>query len=41
VRNNWELVAVSGGHTVDVFGELEGDVLAPLAAAADGRVVAL
>ena len=37
----WELLAVSGGHPVDVFGELEGDRLRPLSVAADGRVVAL
>ena len=37
----WELVAVSGGHPVDVFGELDGEQLRPLAVAADGRVVAL
>jgi hypothetical protein len=35
------LVALSGGHPVDVFGELDGDELLPLAAAAEGRVVLL
>jgi hypothetical protein len=37
----WTLLAVSGGHAVDVFGELEGERLRPLSVAADGRVVAL
>jgi SWIM zinc finger len=37
----WELVAVSGGHPVDVFGELDGEQLRPLTLAAEGRVVAL
>ena len=35
------LVALSGGRPVDVFGELDGDELTPLAAAAEGRVVPL
>ena len=33
------LVALSGGHPIDVFAELDGDELTPLAAAAEGRVV--
>jgi hypothetical protein len=37
----WPLVALSGGHRIDVFGELERDELAPLAAAVDGRMVPL
>jgi hypothetical protein len=41
-RFDWRaLVAFAGGHPVDVFGELDGDELTPLAAAADGRVVLL
>ena len=32
---------MSGGHPVDVFGELEGERLRPLSVAAGGRVVAL
>ena len=37
----WEVVALSGGHPVDVCGELEGDYLTPIAVAADGRTVSL
>jgi hypothetical protein len=37
----WALLAVSGGHPADVFGELEGDRLRPLSIAAGGRVVML
>jgi hypothetical protein len=37
----WPLVALSGGHRLDVFGELERGELAPLAAAANGRTVLL
>ena len=39
--DGWSLLALSGGHPIDVFGELEGGRLRPLAAAADGRVVAV
>jgi hypothetical protein len=37
----WTLLALSGGHPVDVFGLLDGDALTPVAAAAEGRAVAL
>jgi hypothetical protein len=37
----WRLAALSGGHPVDAFGELERDELTPLTAIADGRLVAL
>ena len=37
----WEVVALSGGHPVDVCGELEGDYLTPIAVAADGRTVSV
>jgi hypothetical protein len=37
----WELVALSGGYPIDVFGELDGEELMPLAAAADARAVSL
>ena len=37
----WEVVALSGGHPVDVCGELEGDHLTPIAVAADGRAVSV
>jgi hypothetical protein len=37
----WPLIALSGAHRIDIFGELEGDELTPLAAAADGRTVLL
>ncbi|HYZ30082.1 MAG TPA: SWIM zinc finger family protein [Thermoleophilaceae bacterium] len=37
----WPLVSLSGGHRIDVFGELERDELTPLAAAANGRTVLL
>ena len=33
----WDVVALSGGHPVDVCGELEGDYLTPIAVAANGR----
>ena len=35
------LLALSGGHPVDVFGEWDGDVLRPLSVAADGELVGL
>lgn len=35
------LLALSGGHPVDVFGEWDGEVLRPLSVAADGELVAL
>jgi len=38
-RDWWPLVALSGGHAVDVFGELDGDRMIVLGAVADGRTV--
>jgi SWIM zinc finger len=35
----WTLLAVSGGHPIDVFGEWDGDHLLPLSAFAEGRFV--
>lgn len=35
--DNWKLVALSGGHPIDVAGEWDGEELLPLAAVADGR----
>jgi hypothetical protein len=37
----WEVVALSGGHPVDVCGELEGEVLTAITVAADGRAVSV
>jgi hypothetical protein len=37
----WELLALSGGHPVELFGEWNGDHLAPLSVWADGRFVRL
>jgi hypothetical protein len=37
----WELLALSGGHPVELFGEWNGDHLAPLSVWADGRLVRL
>lgn len=38
---NWELLARSGGHPVDVFGELEGGAFRPLSVAAEGELIGL
>jgi len=35
----WTMLALSGGHQIDVFGEWDGDHLWPLSAFADGRFV--
>ncbi|HEY6400980.1 MAG TPA: SWIM zinc finger family protein, partial [Blastocatellia bacterium] len=35
----WTLLAVSGGHPIDVFSEWDGDYLLPLSAFAEGRFV--
>ena len=37
----WSLLALTGGHPADVFGELEGGRFRPLSVAVDGRLVAL
>lgn len=37
----WELMALSGGHPVDVFGEWDGERLRPLTARAAGEILAL
>jgi hypothetical protein len=37
----WPLMAVTGGHRADVFGELEGGRFRPLSVASDGRLMAL
>lgn len=37
----WTLLALSGGHEVDLFGELEAGHLRPLSAVVDGEVVGL
>lgn len=37
----WLLLALTGGHPCDLFGELEGDRLRPLSALVDGELVAL
>lgn len=37
----WTLMAVSGGHPVDVFGEWDGESIYPLTACADGRLIIL
>lgn len=37
----WLLLALTGGHPADLFGELEGGRFRPLSLAADGKVLAL
>ncbi|HYE72986.1 MAG TPA: SWIM zinc finger family protein, partial [Blastocatellia bacterium] len=37
----WELLAVSGGHAIDLFGEWDSDHLLPLSVWAEGRFVKL
>jgi hypothetical protein len=37
----WPLMALTGGHRADVFGELEGGRFRPLTVATDGRLVSL
>ena len=37
----WPLLALTGGHPADVFGELQGGRFRPLSIAVDGRLVAL
>ncbi len=37
----WELLALSGGHPMQLFGEWDGEVLLPLSVWANGRVVKL
>lgn len=37
----WELLAVSGGHPIAVFGEWSGEALLPLSAAAEARFFAV
>jgi hypothetical protein len=37
----WLLLALTGGHPTDVFAELEGQLVRPLAAVVDGELVAL
>lgn len=39
--SGWELLALSGGRPVGLFGEWDGDHLLPLGTLADGRYVAL
>lgn len=41
VEFGWTLLALSGGHKIDVFGEWDGDHLSPLSAFAEGRFVKL
>ena len=38
---SWELLARSGGHPVDIFGELEGAAFRPLSVAAEGELIGL
>lgn len=40
-ERGWELLAVSGGQPVSVFGEWDGDVLTPLSAWRDGHFIRL
>lgn len=37
----WRLMALSGGHPIDLFGEWDGDAILPLSVVADGRFVPL
>jgi hypothetical protein len=39
--DRWQLLAVSGGGPVDVFGEWDGDTLAVCTVAVDGELVGL
>jgi hypothetical protein len=41
IAKRWELVALSGGHPIFVFGEWDGSSILPLSVVADGRFVAL
>jgi hypothetical protein len=36
-ERGWDLMALSGGHPLGLFGEWDGDALLPLAATAGGR----
>ena len=40
-RDWWELAAVSGGHAIDVFAEMDGEELTVISAASERRVVLL
>lgn len=40
-EQGWELLAISGGRDLSVFGEWDGEFLAPLSAMMDGRLFAL
>lgn len=37
----WKLIALSGGHSMDIFGEWNGENLVPLSACVDGKFVNL
>lgn len=37
----WKLIALSGGHSMDIFGEWNGEYLVPLSACVDGKFVNL
>jgi hypothetical protein len=39
--DRWKLLALSGGHPVDVFGEWDGERLRPLSVLVDGTLYAL
>ncbi len=40
-EKHWELLALSGGHPVQLFGEYDGEQLLPLSVWAEGRMVKL
>ncbi len=40
-HTGWALIALGGGHPVDLFGEWNGRFFRPLSAAAEGRVVSV
>lgn len=37
----WTLIALSGGHPIEIFGEWTGEILVPLSACYDGRFIDL
>jgi len=40
-QGGWNLLALSGGHALDLFGEWDGDYLLPLSVWTEGRFVEL
>lgn len=38
-KNNWQLLALSGGYPIDIFGEWDGEYFLPLSVWADSRFI--